>query len=381
MPDSQTGKWCKLFFDRKRLIREAKLEPHQKHFLHVLADCVRWNEWAWPTQKTLALDVGVTVTRIQQVIDELSVLRVVEERSREENRRYHEYRIDFGQLAAIQQTRDRKHRQAKPASPVVTDSDTKPASSTHTKSAMSSHTKPAWYRKNQEKEPRESSPSKGDGDEWGGIEKQLRAEGVREERKAVRQAREAGCSPADIQAVIDYFRSRRDAWELPEAALYRRVLNATPDRRADDPATWMPFSPAFVRREQSIKEAHQRDAEREQQRLAGVARNQANQRHAAELQRLEDQFGAECDRLTPDDVRQIATQDSSLAMPYRLAKSDRASPVTSSPTLRPYLLRHLAARSPPASTAPTEQTPHVNEASARGTSLSTHHVPSKEPMT
>lgn len=247
------AKWCKVFFGRKRLIREAKLEPHQKHLLHVLLDYLGRNEWTFPTQKRLALDVGVTVTRIQQVIDELRVLRVVDERAREKNRRYHEYRIDFGTLRTIQQERDEPHRQTKPASPVDVTPENKPASSTQPKPALPSHTKPAWYRKNQGKEPIEPSPSD-DGDGWKEIQKQLRQEGVRAWREVVRCARENGCSTTGIQKLIDYFRLHRDAWESPAGALYHRVANATPDQRADDPATWLPMKPAFVRQHKATQQ-------------------------------------------------------------------------------------------------------------------------------
>lgn len=262
-----------------------------------------------------------------------------------------------------------------PASPVVTDSDTKPASPTHTKSALPSHTKPAWYRKNQEKEPREPSPSIGDGDEWRGIEKQLRAEGVREGRKAIRQAREAGCSPADIQAVIDYFRSRRDAWELPEAALYRRVLNATPDPRPDDPATWMPFSPAFILREQRTTEARQRVVEAQTKALAPKQPELTD----AERQELSAKLVTLMAQLRAGKRPQTTTQDSSLVSVLK-PSDDRAESVTAGDD-SPRLMHEGDARSPPAPTAPMETDAPRNEASARESSLSTHHVPSKEPMT
>ncbi len=220
----------------------------------------------------------------------------------------------------------------------------------------------------------EPSPSNGDGDEWRGIEKQLRAEGVREGREAIQQAREAGCSPADIQAVIDYFRSRRDAWELPEAALYRRVLNATPDQLANDPATWFPFKPAFLRREQSAKEARQRIVEAQTKALAPKQPELTD----AERQELSAKFAETIARLRAGNPRQITTQDSSLVSALKLS-DDRAEFVTAGDD-SPRLMHEGDARSPPAPTAPMETDAPRNEASARGSSI-THQVPSKEPMT
>jgi len=114
------------------------------------------------------------------------------------------------------------------------------------------------------------SPSTGRG--WRDIEKQLRDEGVHEWCQAVRLARENGCRPSDIQAVIFYFREHRDAWESPAGALYRRITNATPDQRADDLATWLPMKPAFVRRQ---KESQQRMADEKRRRLAELPRDEA----------------------------------------------------------------------------------------------------------
>ncbi|MCX7422512.1 MAG: hypothetical protein NT013_23615 [Planctomycetia bacterium] len=244
------------------------------------------------------------------------------------------------------------------------------------------------------------SPSNGDGEGWKEIEKQLRDAHVREWCDAVRSARAAGCSLTEIQAVINYFREYRDAWELPEAALYRRVLNATPDQRADDPATWLPFSPSFVRREQSAKEAQQRTVEAQQKRLADAQRKLELQREDDERQRLEDAFGAECDRLTADDLRQISMQDSSLnaAIQWHRKGKSAGQDAKQQPHIRGLLLKWLAqrtpsespsepaisgdssrstlddgdARSPPTqSNTPrkTERTPHANEMSALQSSL------------
>lgn len=203
------------------------------------------------------------------------------------------------------------------------------------------------------------SPSNDDGDEWRKIQKQLREEGVRAWRESVRLARESECSPADIQAVIDYFRSRREAWESPSAALHHRVSNATPDQRPDDPATWLPFKPSFVSREQSAKEAQRRAATDEQRRLEDEQRVLERQRNADELQRLEDVFGAECDRLTADDMRQMATQDSRLAFALRLPPGNVQSPM-----VRRLLLNFLAQRKP------FDDRTFTNSASGEGSSMS-----------
>lgn len=183
------------------------------------------------------------------------------------------------------------------------------------------------------------SPSNGDGEEWQRIQKQLREEGVRAWREAVRLARESECSTTDIQAVIDYFRSRREAWESPSAALHHRVSNATPDQQPGNPATWLPFKPSFVSREQSAKEAQRRAAADEQRRLANEQRESERQRDADEFQRLEDELGTECDQLTDDDIRQMATQGSCLEFALRYSKGDVKSPL-----LRRLLLKILSGR-------------------------------------
>lgn len=187
-----------------------------------------------------------------------------------------------------------------------------------------------------------SSPSNEDGGDWEKIQKQLREEGVRAWREAVRRACESECSPADIQAVIDYFRLRRDAWESPSGALHHRVSNATPDQQPDNPATWLPFKPSFVSREQSAKEAQRRATTDQQRRLADEQRALERLRSADELQRLEDEFGAECDQLTADDVSQLAAHDPYLPFQLRCSKGDLKSPV-----VRRLLLKALAQRTQP----------------------------------
>ena len=189
----------------------------------------------------------------------------------------------------------------------------------------------------------EQTPSTGRG--WAEINKELRDAEVKWPDNAVKSAREKHCSLQDIQAVIDFGYSHRDAWDDFGLALYHRVANATPDQRPDDPATWMKMKSAFINR---TKEVERREKEDDHKRREAEQRQAEREQHAAELQRLEDQFGVACDRLTAADVRDMATQDRTLAGSLRLLRGD-----TSSRSLRPSLLRQLAARSPPSSAAQT----------------------------
>ncbi len=75
---------------------------------------------------------------------------------------------------------------------------------------------------------------------------------------------------------------------------------------------------------------------------------------------------------------QTTTQDSSLASVQK-PSDDRAESVTADDDSQ-RLIHEGDARSPPAPTTPTETDAPRNEASARGSSLSTHHVPTKETM-
>lgn len=91
----------------------------------------------------------------------------------------------------------------------------------------------------------EQTPSTGRG--WAEINKELRDAEVKWPDNAVKSAREKHCSLQDIQAVIDFGYSHRDAWDDFGLALYHRVANATPDQRPDDSATWLPMKLAVVR--------------------------------------------------------------------------------------------------------------------------------------
>lgn len=180
--------------------------------------------------------------------------------------------------------------------------------------------------------PKQPSPSTARG--WRGIEKQLSDAGVHEWREAARLARDAGCSSEHIGAVIEYFGSRRDAWGSPEGALYHRVKNATPDKRPDDPATWLPMKPAFARRSQSAKDDERREVERERRRLWSESA-------ARSPPELETEHGERLDAMTDAEVRELIQGYSSPGMLLDLVNANGRT----SDKARPLLLRLLYVQS------------------------------------
>lgn len=358
------------FFERKALIRGAKLKPHQKHFLHVLTDYLRYNEFAWPCQESLALDLGLSVTRVQQIIPELSALRVIKKREQESDRSRLEYAIRFDVLATMQVPRkpnwSRRTRVASSLDPMPTlaltdpqdpkptlglaTEDPKPALVEDTKPALAQHPKPALARRIQEKQTRKPPPPASD--EWQEVESDLENEGVAKASEAVAGAHERGYTPEQARLVIQHYRANAGAWK--SGALFRRLTSIGPNIPIE--GGWPKVDPAFTLKQQRAKEVQQRAAEDRLRREDDEKRKLHRQREDNELQRLEVQFGAECDRLTADDLRQMAMQDPKLAMPLKVAKPSGASPLTSSPFLRSCVLRHLAARSPPALTTAQTKT-------------------------
>lgn len=187
--------------------------------------------------------------------------------------------------------------------------------------------------------------------EWKEVEEELEKEGVGLVADTVERARKRGYTPEQVMLVIQHYRDNAGAWEA--GGLVKRLTNSRPDKPLSQ--GWPKPSDKFVRDQQRAKEARQR-AEDAAKRRADEEKRQADaEHHAAEIEQLESEFGSECDRLTDSNVSEIAKQNKSVAMQLTVARKAKASPLTSSPMLRVYLLRHLkAARSPPDATAPTK---------------------------
>lgn len=236
-------------------------------------------------------------------------------------------------------------------------------------SALPGHPCPPNIPLNLSHEP-PPQPGAGGGDEWKEIGRQMRAAHVRAWSEAIDGARENDCQPADILPVIDWFHPRRDAWKEPEVALYQRVRNATPDQRPDDPATWMPMKPAYVRQQ---KETQRQGTDAERKRRDNEERLRDQEKLATERDRLEAEHGVECDGLTDDDFADMKASNSELRMRLKLQKNWR------SPRFRISLLRAVEQRKHsapaedegdargPAAVSPDpkyEQPTHANESAA-----------------
>jgi hypothetical protein len=59
--------------------------------------------------------------------------------------------------------------------------------------------------------------------EWVAVESAIYRAGVNQAKLAVNAARSDGATPADIWALLDYWRNHRDGWERPDIELYNRL--------------------------------------------------------------------------------------------------------------------------------------------------------------
>lgn len=195
--------------------------------------------------------------------------------------------------------------------------------------------------------PNEPSPSNST---WREVEDELEKEGMAKATEAIAGTRKRGYTSEQALLVIQHYRANAGAWK--PGALFARLTSVGSNIAIEE--GWPDPAAAFLRDQQRAKEARQRATDAEAKREADKKRAFEEQQHANEIKRLESDFGPECDRLTDSAVSEIAKQDKLVDLQLRAAKKAKASPLTSHDRLRVYLLRHLAARSPPTATAETK---------------------------
>lgn len=139
-------------------------------------------------------------------------------------------------------------------------------------------------------------PPKADADEWEEVRKAVVKFPIRFWRTAVDAARSAGCSPAQVRAIVAEANRRRDDWDSPSGVLYQRLLHAHPSEGPGD--GWPAPDAAAVARWRAAAEVSQR-ATIDAEESARKAQREAERRRWDEL---EEAFGLDLDTM-PDDER------------------------------------------------------------------------------
>jgi hypothetical protein len=136
--------------------------------------------------------------------------------------------------------------------------------------------------------------------DWGQVVGEVFQCGVNAAEAAVDRVRREGATPADVRALVAWWAERREAWDWPEAVLYRRLCRWAPGQPLE--AHWPKPRPGWrdpqeVARDEQLA-ASRREAAAEQARLEAM-RASAD---AAQRSDLEAAHGAAVDRLSEDEV-------------------------------------------------------------------------------
>ncbi|QDT95527.1 hypothetical protein [Gimesia aquarii] len=126
------------------------------------------------------------------------------------------------------------------------------------------------------------------------VEKELRLMGVGLASEAIETALARGCSLDDVLQLIQYARSKPDAYG--PGALKKRVCEALP---GEDPSKgWPPESDEFLKQQRQA-EAQKQGCQASQKTAEREAKRKANQRAQQELER---KYGPQLDRLKRDEL-------------------------------------------------------------------------------
>lgn len=127
---------------------------------------------------------------------------------------------------------------------------------------------------------------------------ELRALGVADAERPVREALGRGTSSAELRAIFAFFASKPGAWGV--GALWTRVKASRPGEPAE--AFWPPVDPQFARRAANV-ERTRREREREAEEAAYRAKRE---REDAAMAALEAEWGPTLDGLDPTALRELA---------------------------------------------------------------------------
>jgi hypothetical protein len=115
---------------------------------------------------------------------------------------------------------------------------------------------------------------------WEAVVVELHGEGMGRSQSAVRTARENGCDPGAVLALLEHFRSKKPAWET--GALYARILELRPEQAPE--TLWPPASKCVVLAQKSAKRAEEQ-AELERRKAEEQAAQKAEDRRWRDLEK------------------------------------------------------------------------------------------------
>lgn len=287
--------------DRLGWINEAELPTGQavdgatvapqtmKHMLRAIENHLGKNEWAWPSQLTLASELGCTertIRRATEALEAMSLL-ITQRRKNPHGTVSLHYRIVWTELAMLEPSRRARWRdlmQSQRASrsiPRSTDSDQTPrqvasALATTDETPRTSCVGPALIRVQRSldrsdmnlpqpvmrsdrpdievdqpdivtklpdtmsgkpllnHQPRTTPPPLSSSLErtWGEVEEEIRKLGVAKARECIAEARIAGVELHEIEAILaryrETIRAYRDHWQCPPYVLLRRIQSQRP---------------------------------------------------------------------------------------------------------------------------------------------------------
>lgn len=153
--------------------------------------------------------------------------------------------------------------------------------------------------------------------------------------KCISAARDRGCTPAEVRALIDYARANWSQWQSPAGALHTRIRSAIPGEAPD--RRWPPARTA-------TQNNHRASVEHRQNAQEAAESERRLRQQGIERRELERAHGPSLDALTPVERDQLAALALQVGSPaHRLYRSNPAAELVRGKLLR--ALRDRAALS------------------------------------
>jgi len=132
----------------------------------------------------------------------------------------------------------------------------------------------------------DSAPTTTDDAFWPLVVVEVKSCGVNQARAAANAARMLGATPADVQSIVEEWRTRKPGWAYAVQNLYRRLCSFDPQQAPAD--GWPPFDPAYqaeLDRQATLAETRAYDA-RTRRRQLTIRRERRRRRYEMAVDQL-----------------------------------------------------------------------------------------------
>jgi hypothetical protein len=317
------------FASRLNALKKPWHVPPGVHHLMIVLElyCGTNRDFCWPSLKTLAEVMNVTERQVRRLIAQAVALEllfeIVEKRDAKKVRRFKIRQANMIELARRiereKPARPRRRRRKTPSRPKNSDTVSQisdkvseiPDSVSESSDTLShvsdnvSEPHCLYVFESTKKEPKERTPPPPNPAAppatWREVEEAVLKFPVGNWRAAVAAAKEAGCSPAQVLAIVAEANRRRAGWAADKAPgiLYHRLRNAHP---AADPADgWPGKHEAGKALDRSKTEAAQRTAEASED----ARRKAVQESEQVRRQELEAAFGVDLDTMPGHELNEL----------------------------------------------------------------------------